>query len=243
MYQSRQRIQDVILLLADMLCFIISYFAGGYFWLVGYRNVSIENMKVKSFSTVFGIVLVIYMLVMIFSDIERNFIRRNLYRDFWAAIKASVVIIFVTSLTIFLLHNNADASRGVYFCIAGVNLILFFIAHAGIKYYLLKVYRNKRATNQVLLVTTADRVESIIKEAGSHPTGYTVWRSIAVIDDNQVGNGMRECRLWQPTVICTNMQRSRSWTRCSSMCPMIREPRLRRWSIRLRIWGQPSMSV
>ena len=95
MYQSRQRIQDVILLLADMLCFIISYFAGGYFWLVGYRNVSIENMKVELLDS-FGIVLVIYMLVMIFSDIERNFIRRNLYRDFWAAIKASVVIIFVT---------------------------------------------------------------------------------------------------------------------------------------------------
>ena len=147
MYQSRQRIQDVILLLADLLCFIISYLAGGYFWLVGYRNVSIENMKMELLDS-FGIVLVIYMLVMIFSDIERNFIRRNLYRDFWAAIKASVVIIFVTSLTIFLLHNNADASRGVYFCIAGVNLILFFLAHAGIKYYLLKVYRNKRATSR-----------------------------------------------------------------------------------------------
>ena len=91
MYQSRQRIQDVILLLADMICFIISYTAGGYLWLVGYRNVSVENMKTELLDS-FGIVLMIYMLVMVFSDIEKNFIKRNLYRDLWAAVKASVVL-------------------------------------------------------------------------------------------------------------------------------------------------------
>ena len=91
----------------------------------------------------FGIVLVIYMLILLFSDLEKNFIRRNLARDFWAALEASVIMIFVTALTIFLQHNNADASRGVYFCIAGMNLVLFFVAHAAIKYYLLHIYRNK----------------------------------------------------------------------------------------------------
>lgn len=186
MYQSRQKIQDVMLLLADMLCFIASYFGGGYLWLVGYRNVSIANMKQELFDS-FGIVLVIYMLVMLFSDIEKNFIRRTLYRDLWAAVKASVVLIFVTSLTIFLLHNNADASRGVYFCIAGINMVLFFLTHVAIKYYLLKIYRNKRATNQVFLVTTADRVADIIAEADNSRDWAHRLSSIAIIDDNQVG--------------------------------------------------------
>lgn len=186
MYQSRQKIQDLVLLLADMICFIISYFVGGYLWLVGYRNVSIENMKLELFDS-FGIVLVIYMLVMVFSDIEKSFIRRNLYRDLWAAVKASVVLIFVTALTIFLLHNNADASRGVYFCIAAINMVLFFVTHAAIKYYLLKIYRNKRATNQVFLVTTSDRVADIIAEADNSRDWAHRLSSIAIIDDNQVG--------------------------------------------------------
>ena len=71
MYQSRQKIQDLVLLLADMICFIISYFGGGYLWLVGYRNVSIENMKLELFDS-FGIVLVVYMLVMVFSILRRT---------------------------------------------------------------------------------------------------------------------------------------------------------------------------
>lgn len=191
MYQSRQRIQDLILLLSDMACFIISYFFGGYLWLVGYRNVSVENMKVELLDS-FGIVLVIYMLAMLFSDIEKNFIRRNFYRDFWAAIKASVVLIFVTALIIFLLHNNADASRGVYFCIAGINVGLFFFTHVALKYYLLKIYRNKRATNQVFLVTTSDRVENILMEADNSRDWVHRLSSIAIIDDNQVGKWYKD---------------------------------------------------
>ena len=55
------------------------------------------------------------MLVMLFSDIDNRFIDRSVFQELWAAIKASVVLVCVTALTIFLQHNNAEASRGVYF--------------------------------------------------------------------------------------------------------------------------------
>ena len=155
MYQTREKIQSIILLLADLICFAVSYFGGGYLWLVGYRNVSVANMKIELMES-FGIVMVVYMLVMLFSDIDNRFIDRSVFQELWAAIKASVVLVCVTALTIFLQHNNAEASRGVYFCIALVNMCLYFGMHIIIKYYLLHVYRNKRANNQVFLVTTAE---------------------------------------------------------------------------------------
>ena len=186
MYQSKEKIQTVVLFLADLVCFVISYFFGGYLWLVRYRNVSVINMKTELMES-FGVVMVIYMLVLLFSDIEKNFIRRNLARDFMTAVEASVVMIFVTALTIFLQHNNADASRGVYFCIAVVNLILFFITHAAIKYYLLKIYRNKRGTSQIFLVTTVDRVLDTLTEIENAKDWAHRLTGIAVIDDNQIG--------------------------------------------------------
>ncbi len=186
MYHSRQRIQDVMLLLADMACFILSYFGGGYLWLVSYRNVSVADMRAELMES-FGAVLVVYMLAMLFSDIEKNFIRRNIYRDLWAAVQAGVLLVLITSLTIFLQHNHADASRGVYFSIAAINAALFFAAHVLMRYYLLKVYRNKRATNQIFLVTTADRVQDILAEADNTKDWAHRLTSIAIIDDNQVG--------------------------------------------------------
>lgn len=49
----------------------------------------------------FGIVMVVYMLVMLFSDIDNRFIDRSVFQELWAAIKASVVLVCVTALTIF----------------------------------------------------------------------------------------------------------------------------------------------
>ena len=147
---------------------------------------SVQNMKLELMDS-FGIVLVAYMLVMLFSNIEDRFIRRSIYQDFWAAVKAGVILVFITALTIFLQHNNAEASRGVYFCIAGINLVLYFATHVILKYYLLKVYRNKRGTNQVYLVTTSDRVAHIMAEADNSRDWAHRLASIAIIDDNQVG--------------------------------------------------------
>lgn len=186
MYQSRERIQDVILLLVDLTCFVASYFGGGYLWLVVLRNVSVRDMQTELLDS-FGIVLGIYTLVMLFSNIEKNYIRRNLYRDFWAGIEASVVIVLISSLAIFLRHNNAEASRGVYFCIAAINLALFFLSHALLKYYLLVVYRNKRAASQMLLVTTTDRVHDILVQADNARDWTHRFAGLVIIDDNQVG--------------------------------------------------------
>ena len=186
MYQTREKIQSIILLLADLICFAVSYFGGGYLWLVGYRNVSVANMKIELMES-FGIVMVVYMLVMLFSDIDNRFIDRSVFQELWAAIKASVVLVCVTALTIFLQHNNAEASRGVYFCIALVNMCLYFGMHIIIKYYLLHVYRNKRANNQVFLVTTAERVEEVIADADHSGDWIHRLASIAIIDENQIG--------------------------------------------------------
>ena len=91
MYQTREKIQSIILLLADLICFAVSYFGGGYLWLVGYRNVSVANMKIELMES-FGIVMVVYMLVMLFSDIDNRFIDRSVFQELWAAIKASVAM-------------------------------------------------------------------------------------------------------------------------------------------------------
>lgn len=104
-------------------------------------------MKIELMES-FGIVMVVYMLVMLFSDIDNRFIDRSVFQELRAAVKASVVLVCVTALTIFLQHNNAEASRGVYFCIALVNMCLYFGMHIIIKYIRCVFTSNKDANNQ-----------------------------------------------------------------------------------------------
>ncbi len=166
MYQSKEKIQTVVLLLADLICFVISYFGGGYLWLVLYRERVRAEHESELTAQLWHRACTSHTLILLFSYLEKNFIRRNLARRLPGGVEASVIHDFCAGLvlTIFLQHNNADASRGVYFCIAGMNLVLFFVAHAAIKYYLLHIYRNKRGTNQLFLVTTTDRVKDTLAE-------------------------------------------------------------------------------
>lgn len=66
-------------------------------------------------------------------------------------------------------------------------MCLYFGMHIIIKYYLLHVYRNKRANNQVFLVTTAERVEEVIADADHSGDWIHRLASIAIIDENQIG--------------------------------------------------------
>lgn len=61
-----------------------------------------------------------------------------------------------------------------------------FGMHIIIKYYLLHVYRNKRANNQVFLVTTAERVEEVIADADHSGDWIHRLASIAIIDETRL---------------------------------------------------------
>lgn len=142
----------------------------------------------------------------------------------------------------FLQHNNAEASRGVYFCIALVNMCLYFGMHIIIKYYLLHVYRNKRANNQVFLVTTAERVEEVIADADHSGDWIHRLASIAIIDENQIGKWYHGVPVVATYDNMFQYVKEQIVDEVLSVCRMRQEIRLRRWSTVLRIWGQPYMS-
>lgn len=186
MNHTREKIQEIFLVVTDLICFLISYFGAGYVWLVEFRKVSITNMRIELMDS-FYLTFIAYLLIVIFSDLEKNYIGRNYVQELIAAIKSGAILMVVMTLTIFVKHNNADISRGVYIVTAFFDILLFYITHVIIKYYLLRVYRNKSAVNQIFLVTNAERVDAIVKDADSTKDWARRITGIAVIDDNQVG--------------------------------------------------------
>ena len=76
MNHTREKIQEIFLAITDLICFLISYFGAGYIWLVEFRKVSITNMRLELMDS-FYITFIAYLLIVIFSDLEKNYIRRN----------------------------------------------------------------------------------------------------------------------------------------------------------------------
>ena len=65
MYQTREKIQSIILLLADLICFAVSYFGGGYLWLV----VPITYLQLYSLLIIGSILMLFDHVVVLFKHL------------------------------------------------------------------------------------------------------------------------------------------------------------------------------
>ncbi|MCD8325566.1 MAG: sugar transferase [Lachnospiraceae bacterium] len=130
--------------------------------------------------------LLLYVAGILLIDIENGFLRRSTLRALWESVKSGIILLIVEAIVLLMnINTMADISRGTYFCVALVNSLLFFGVHILLRYYLLKVHRNRKNVPQMFLVTTSDRLQETLKGCASD-WNYRLC-GIAVLDENQVG--------------------------------------------------------
>jgi len=183
--------QTILLILIDLFICIVSYLLGGYLWLTFYHNLTVPQI-VQSYDVQMllfenlPIILFLYLGAILLFNIENGFIRRSIVRVLWASLKSGVIMLLAEAMVVFVrIRLMPDASRGTYICIAVVNFFMFFVAHMLLRYYLLKVHRNRKNVPQMFLVTTTDRLERTLRECASE-WNYRLC-AITLIDEDQIG--------------------------------------------------------
>ena len=71
MYQSKDRIQNIMLLVVDTVCILMSYFLAGFFWYMLYRGVSFQRMLAE-LSKDFETALIAYAIIVVFFKLSRQ---------------------------------------------------------------------------------------------------------------------------------------------------------------------------
>lgn len=74
MYQSKDKIQNLMLLAIDTVCAVISFFLAGYFWYMLYRGVTFQRMLAELSGDV-EIVLMAYAVIAIFFNYNDKYTR------------------------------------------------------------------------------------------------------------------------------------------------------------------------
>lgn len=186
MNQSRNQIQNFILLLCDTLCFVVSYFLAGYLWYVAYRGAQIGR-TFQELLYGMGTIVVSYILLIIFFDLNKRFFVRGKLEELRYVLVSNVLLLAIISMIEYAQHNATPLSRGVSYSTVIVNTILMYQMHLFIKKYLLNVYRNRKAADQVYLLTTTTRVETTLKEILSGNEWAKRITGIIIIDDDRIG--------------------------------------------------------
>ena len=186
MYQQKDKIQNLILLALDTICMTVSYFLAGFFWYQLYRGVSFQRMLAELSGDV-EIIVVAYAIIAIFFDYNEKYMQRGKLEELKAVLKMNILMAAIISMIEFARHENSPMSRGISFTTVVINAVVMYICHLLLKKYLLQIYKNKSSVSQMLLLTTVDRAEDILKSVAKEREWTKRVTGVIIIDDYMIG--------------------------------------------------------
>ena len=186
MYQTREKIQNLILIVTDFICLIASYVIGGYLWLGFIKGANSTALREDLYGDI-GAILIAYAITMVFFNMYDNFMARGKLVEFISVCKMNLMIAAIIAVIIFFKHENQDLSRGVYIFMFFVDVVLMTFVHRIIKVYLIRFYKNSSKNAQLFLITTSDRAEAVIREMDRSSSWNNKISSMAIIDTDMTG--------------------------------------------------------
>lgn len=172
MYENKKTFESILVLIVDLCSLIVSM--GLAFWLrYGIFYGRFEHGD-QIWLLVFAVAL--YGLMFVLMDFRHHFFRRGMFDEFVSVVKSEVIFSAVLILALFVMHRSADLSRLVFGYQIVINTVVMYAARVIFKQYMVKVYRNSRHSNRLLVVTSSDQAENVLENLKE----YNEWnRTIA----------------------------------------------------------------
>lgn len=186
MYQSKDKIQNIMLVAVDTICVLASYFLAGCFWYMFYRGVTFQRMMAELSGDI-ETLAVSYAVIAVFFNYNEKYMQRGKLEELKSVVKMNILFAAIISMIEFARHETSPMSRGISYVTVIVNLLLMYVVHLLLKRYLLVVYRNKSSVSQMLLLTTVDRAENILRSVAREREWTKRITGIIIIDDNLIG--------------------------------------------------------
>jgi exopolysaccharide biosynthesis polyprenyl glycosylphosphotransferase len=151
-----------------------------------YRGVSFERMLAELSGDV-QIVAVAYILILVFYNYNKKFMQRGKLVELKCVLQMNIIFAALISMIVFAMHDTSPMSRGISYSTVIINVVLMYAVHLMLKRYLLRVYKNKSSVNQMLLLTTADRAENILRAVAREREWTKRITGIILVDDDKIG--------------------------------------------------------
>jgi exopolysaccharide biosynthesis polyprenyl glycosylphosphotransferase len=187
MEQSKDKIKNILLYLVDVASLFISYILAGWLWLVIYKGLEEEYIVSDKLGIEVGAMIISYAFIILFFNANQNFFKRDKLNELFNVIKTNIMFASLFVVILFV-KRSADAfSRGVYFLTIFLNIVIMYVLHLLIKYYLTKVRIKSKRIDRMLIVTYSDRVEDIIKRVKKHSEYNRNIDGIVILDKDMAG--------------------------------------------------------
>ena len=122
----------------------------------------------------------ISLLAGLMMDFNRHFMLRGLFAEFTEVLKRQVVLTVGLVLIMYLMHRGTELSRLVFGYFSIADLVLTYVAHLLLKYFLLKIYRKGKNASRLLLLSSPQNAEKVVENFHTHPLWDSMIKGIAI---------------------------------------------------------------
>lgn len=183
MYQKRKTIENLLISLIDIICIWICAclaFAIRYNLFFG-----INRNRDSLWQVV--IIILLYGLVAFITDTTRHFFRRGYFEEMVSVIWGQSALSILWVVTLFLIHRSSELSRLVYGYFIVFSVILIFIGRVLFKLFMVRIYKTSKYSNRLLVVTTTEKIEDVVKNVIEYNEWSRILIGIALTDQSLVG--------------------------------------------------------
>ena len=182
MYENKKAFESILVLIVDLCSLMVSMgIAYGIRYGTFYGRYEHGD---RIWLLLFSIAL--YGLMFVLMDFSHHFFRRGMFEEFMSVVKSELIFSVVLVLALFMMHRSADLSRLVFGYQIVLNTVIMYVARFVFKQYMVKVYRNSRYSNRLLVVTSSDQAETVIRNLQEYNEWNRTIAGLVLTDDAQM---------------------------------------------------------
>lgn len=186
MYQKRKSIENVLILIIDIICIMISLgIAYGVRYKIFYGIFDHGDQLWQ-----IALIIILYGFINILGNFTKHFFRRGYFEELVWVIRNQLIFAVIWIVTLFLIHRSSELSRLVYGYFIIINIFLTFIGRFIFKQFMIKIYKTGKHSNRLLIVTTTGKIEKLIESL----IEYNEWNrklvGIVLTDKSKTGEAV-----------------------------------------------------
>lgn len=190
MYQRKNQIRELYLCAIDALCVLVSYCVAG---LLRYGTLS-EFLRANNLSTTVPIFLLVHIAAYYVLKLHDGFYKRGPLYELKKVVEYAFILFGGLTVFSFSMKSGFDLSRLMIGYFVVINAMFVWIIHQTAKKVLRKMYANRKNASKMLLLTSKDSAESVIKELQEESDWHLELTGVILIDgEESIADGMSIC--------------------------------------------------
>lgn len=188
MVQTKERIQNFILFITELLCLILSFYVAGVIWLIIYKQFTYDYAMGQLNDNILSVLVSYALLVLVDSGVD-NFTGRGYFVEFKEVLKKYALFACIIAIYELLRRKEELFPRGVYVIMFGLVILSVYVCRLIVKKILISHNKSGRAI-RLIVITTKERAYGNVSLRSDTADWMRRLDSFAIVDEDMTGQNI-----------------------------------------------------